>query len=100
MILNKIEQSFAKKAIIRGGVFLLKWNDAVEFINACQNERIRILGVDAFFLSEDRTQPSMEHGADFTAKPYNNEKDVGTHDVARMMVERAKDMYFEIVIDI
>jgi hypothetical protein len=98
MKLNKIEKLFESKAIIRHGVFLLKWSDAIEFVDECENRQIKILGVDAFFLDEKNIQPSLEHSVDFTSKSYIK-KDVSNYDYARRLIEKKKDMYFEIVID-
>jgi hypothetical protein len=57
MNLKNIEKLFEEKAIIRHGVFLLNGYDAVEFVNECEKQKGRILGVDAFFLDDRYIQP-------------------------------------------
>ena len=98
MKLNKIEQQFAQKGIIHGGIFLLEAKDAIDFIDECQKQHIRLLGVDAFYLTKAKIQPSLEHSVDFTASLYH-EENLSNYDVARKIIDAAKDMYFEIVID-
>ena len=98
MALNKIEQLFAARAIIRPGTFLLKPIDAIEFLNECQKQQIRILGVDAFYLIEEKIQPSLLHSADFTLSR-RHEINKNACDEARKIIEAGNGMYFEIIID-
>jgi hypothetical protein len=98
MELNKIEQLFAAKAIIRPGTFLLKPIDAIDFVSECQKQEINILGVDAFYLIEEKIQPSLMHSVDFTSLR-RHESDINVYDAAQKLIEAANDMYFEIVID-
>jgi hypothetical protein len=98
MELNKIEQLFAAKAIIRPGTFLLKPIDAIEFLTECQKQEINILGVDAFYLVEEKVQPSLMHSVDFTSSR-RREMDINVYDEVRKLIEAANDMYFEIIID-
>lgn len=66
--MNKVENLFKDKALVRGSVMLLSKNDAIEFIQQCEKEGIRILGVDGFLLIGDRIQPSLENSRDFTTQ--------------------------------
>jgi len=85
MKLNKIEKLFEGKAVLKEGVFLLKWSDAIGFIDECETQEIRILGVDAFFFDEKYIKPSLEHSVDFTSKSYIK-KDVSNYDHARRLI--------------
>jgi len=95
MELNRIEQLFAARAIIRPGTFLLKANDAIDFLNECQKQEIRILGVDAFYLTHEKIQPSLMHSVDFTTL-HRHEINMSNYGDARKIIEAAKEMYFEI----
>ena len=98
MRLNKIEELFAEKALIKSNIFLLASNDAVDFINESQRKNIKILGVDVFYLIQEKIRPTMEKSIDFTSRSYV-EKNISNYDVARTIIENARDLYFEIVID-
>ena len=68
--MNKVEKLFEDKAIIRGGIMFFSKNNALLFIKACKNSNIQILGIDAFYLSENNTQPSLENSVDFSSSEY------------------------------
>ncbi|HET6256753.1 MAG TPA: hypothetical protein VFE32_21960 [Puia sp.] len=98
MKLTRIEKLFENKAIIRHGTFLLKRNDAIEFVNECEKCKVKILGVDGFFLNGDYIQPSIENSIDFTSNSYV-EKNASNYDAARQLLKRIEEMYYEIAIE-
>jgi hypothetical protein len=98
MRLNKIEELFAERAIIKNNIFLLASSDAIDFIIECQRQNIKILGVDAFYLVQENIRPIMEKSIDFTSGSYI-EKNISNYDVARTIIENTRGSYFEIVID-
>ena len=55
-----IEQEFVEKGIVHGGVFVLRPQDSLELVRCCRERSIRVLGHDAFRLTETTTQPVME----------------------------------------
>lgn len=92
-----LEQAFESRGQRRGGILLLPPSAATELIAVARTERVRVLGVDGFFLSENGTLPSMEHSIDLSqsdgpADPWNS---------ATQFVQRwpALDLWFEIVLD-
>ncbi|RTL57325.1 MAG: hypothetical protein EKK37_14860 [Sphingobacteriales bacterium] len=96
MKLNKIEKQYLDKAIIRGGLFLLDADSAIKFIGACQVHNIVILGVDAFLLFDNKTQPVMDYSIDFTSNNYSNSA-FNRYNDSIILIEKRKDLYFEII---
>ncbi len=94
---NEVEIEFIGKALVRGGVFLLRPSDAIDLINKCREKNYRVFGIDGFFIIGDKIQPSMENSIDFgelvesiSDQPYED---------AVNFIEQRKDsgMYFEII---
>jgi len=77
-----------------GGMMVFSKSDAIEFIDACKNEEIQILGIDGFYVDEDLIQPSMKHSIDYSIDDINENK----HDEAiNFLLDQDAAMYFEIV---
>jgi hypothetical protein len=96
--MNKVEKMFIDKALKRSvdrGITFYSKNVALEFVRECKKEGIVILGIDAFFLTETTTQPSMEDSIDFSASSYKG-NDIYQDSI--VLLETRKDnMHFEIV---
>ena len=92
--MNKIELLFKDKAIKRYGLDLYSKENALYFIELCRKEKIRILGIDGFFITENSIQPSLANSVDFTMKPF--EGDVYTASSTFLETINEK-MVFEIV---
>ena len=93
-----IKETLYGKAIIRGGIEMYKYDDAITVIELCSRNNIQVLGIDAFSLSNEHTQPVQEHSIDFTSSTYienNRANDEAAHD----FIESKKhlDLVFEIV---
>jgi hypothetical protein len=58
MKLNKLEKKFKNKAIKRGGILFFNHHDAIDLILECKKAGYKILGIDGFFLDNNKTQPS------------------------------------------
>ena len=56
--MNKVQIEFSGKVLKRGAVEMYKKKDALEFVKACQREKIPILGVDGFYITPHSTEPS------------------------------------------
>lgn len=56
------------KAIIRGGLYLYSYNDAVSLVKICDKRKIKVLGIDAFYIGDGNTHPVMEHSIDFSGE--------------------------------
>ena len=93
MKLTHIEKSFEKRALIRGGVFLLKPDDAIQFVKACQEQGIAVLGIEGFKIFGQHIQPFQEHSLDF------EEVIEDSHETTMKFLEDRKDtgLWFEIV---
>ncbi|KLU54350.1 hypothetical protein CXK86_15075 [Paenibacillus sp. BGI2013] len=63
------------KATIRGGLYLYSFSDAIDLITYCKDNNLSILGIDAFIISKDKTQPVSEHSVDYSASQQNGNWD-------------------------
>ena len=64
MKLTEIEKLFEPVGLIRGGVFLLRDEDALRFIEECERRGVPILGVEGFRVQGQMIQPFQEHSFD------------------------------------
>ena len=95
MKLTHIEKSFEKRALIKGGVFLLRPDDAIQFVKACKEQGIAILGIEGFKIFGQNIQPFQEHSLDF------DEAIEDSHETIIKFLEEREDteLWFEIVSD-
>ena len=89
------EGSFLK----RHGLLLLKPDRAVEFVYECEKQRVVLLGIDVFLLSQDHIQPLMELGIDFTLVS-NSYPIITRYNMAREKIRSTENLYYEIVIEV
>jgi len=71
---------------------------AIEFVEACEKNKVIILGIDGFFVKGDTIQPSMANSLDFTNSNYS-EYNTSNRYLYSIDFLNKKDtlMYFEIV---
>lgn len=95
--MNRIKNLFKDKAIIRGGIMLFSKEDALLFVKACENNEIQILGMDAFYMTENYMQPSLDNSIDFSSSGYiPKEKNIYLEAV-NFLKEKNEELFFEIV---
>ena len=89
-----LERVLADKAMIRGGLKLYRYDDAVSLVTLCDIHNIQILGIDAFFVADGYTHPMMEHSIDLS-----NTETTQRNEVAYKFLEskRNLELVFEIV---
>jgi hypothetical protein len=95
--MNEVEKYFKNKAIIRGEILLFSKENAMSFVAACQKNNIEILGIDGFFLIEDKIQPCMENSIDFSSSEYKKESGSIYSESVRFLNEKGENLFFEIV---
>jgi hypothetical protein len=95
--MKKIENLFEDKAIIRGGIMLYSKENALLFIEACKNNGIQILGIDAFYLSEENIQPSLENSVDFSSSGYMKKEESIYSEAIIFFKDKNEKLFFEIV---
>lgn len=94
--MNKIEQEFFSKGVIRGGILFLPPLSAIDMVRQCKNKNIAVLGVDGFILTENSTQPMMENSIDLSQKRERESWD----EAEKFLKKYLKSNYlFEVVID-
>lgn len=65
-MLSQLEEKYRHKGLVHGGVFLLRPEYALQFVEACEAADIPILGIEGFRVFEERfIQPSQEDTVDF-----------------------------------
>ena len=94
--MNRVEKQFEDKAIIRGGLMLFSKENALLFINACENNDIQVFGIDAFYLSENIIQPSLENSIDFSSSGYVQKENTYSESI-NFLKEKNEKLFFEII---
>jgi hypothetical protein len=54
----------ASLPMMRGGIELLSARKAIQVIFECKLNKIPVLGIDAFIITSERTQPFLEYSRD------------------------------------
>jgi hypothetical protein len=91
--MNRVEKVFKSKAVIKGGIMLFPKDVAIQFIENCRTEGISILGIDGFYVTGDKIQPSQDDSIDFSIESL-----VDTHGKALNFINgRPNGVHFEIV---
>jgi hypothetical protein len=92
---------FRSRGILHRDTLLLPAPAALEFLVACRENGVEILGFDAFnLLSEDHIQPIMEDSLDLSAEPHSlKSADEGYAFAELFLKERlGRNIFFEMVI--
>ena len=55
-------------AIERYGVFLLEFSDMLKIVKLCEDNQIPVLGIDTFYLCNEKIIPVIEKSADFSTE--------------------------------
>ena len=86
----------SKRAVRRGGVEMFRVKDAIAIVEECRRRGQPILGIDAFILTKDATQPVLEHSLDLST---DRDPAKNSHDRALAHLKKlSKDeFWFEIV---
>ncbi len=93
--MDSIESEFKERAVVRGGIHFFKPEDALDVIRMCQEQNKKILGIDAFIIQENKTQPVLEHSIDYSTNGVNQ----GNWSEATLFIEdrRSYNFMFEII---
>jgi hypothetical protein len=92
----EIEAAFRERGTVRGGLLLLRADDAIALTNAAREAGIAVLGVDAFILGPGITQPVMEHSRDLSAQSSATDSWTSAIDFIQRQPEH---LYFEVVLN-
>lgn len=95
--MTEIEQEFRKKGEQRGGVLLLEPADAVDMVRRCRDEHVRILGLDAFIVTETTIQPVMAESIDYG--DHDDIDDRWRHAESFLVERTGRGLQFEVVAD-
>lgn len=93
-----VEREFRAKGVMRGGLLLLRPADARDMVLRARDEGVKILGLDAFLLRPDETEPVLTHSIDFTTAMLGDQdtwKAAGEFLTERMPL----DLYFEVIVE-
>lgn len=93
---EEIESAFQGRGVVRGGILFLGASDAVALTEAAREKGIRVLGVDGFRLTDNATQPLMEHSVDFSSEAGGADLWTKAGDFIR---RQPADLFFEVVLD-
>ena len=66
-----IKEKYKNKVVIYDNIWLYFVRTAIDLIKDCENSKINITALEAFKLSGQGIQPSLEHSMDFDHKEAN-----------------------------
>ena len=100
--MNKVEEQFINKGAVimrpNNKWFVMSKQNSIEFIEACKKEKIRILGIDGFYLHENGgIEPSMANSIDYSSSSYKGDKNNVYEDGRQFIQSRENNLYFEII---
>ena len=86
------EKDIRRLAAVRGGICLYQTAEALALVEVCRQKGVPVLGVDAFLLGSNTTQPLLEHSIDLSGSPCS-------HLLAKRFLEDRKEqgVYYEVV---
>lgn len=64
--MDSIQKEFRDRAIVKAGTYLFGPQDAIEVVKKCSQIERKILGIDAFVVTDNTVQPFMEHSIDYS----------------------------------
>lgn len=70
-----LADEFRPRATIRGGTAMFTADDAIALIQEARKRRIIILGIDTFRLTEETTEPMMDHILDLSTRGFFTDDD-------------------------
>lgn len=76
--------------------FVMPKKISLEFINACEKEKIQILGIDGFYLHENGgKEPNMANSIDFSS---SHKEGANSYNHAREFIqERQDNLFYEVI---
>lgn len=95
--MNIVREYLKTKAIWVSNIPLLSTCDSIVFIELCQSENIKILGIDTFIIYSNGIQPLLEESVDYSINENSNENNWNM--AKEFIFSRCnKGYYYEIVI--
>ncbi len=94
--MEKLEDIFSDVVILRGAAtFMYSKKNVIQVLNYCQEKGIKILGIDAFYLTEHTTQPSLDNSIDYSVMTLLKVQNVP--DPIQFILDKDEKLFFEIV---
>lgn len=93
MINRNFDTELRDKAIVRAGLLLYHFDEAISLLALCRKHGIQVLGIDSFDISNDHTRPVMEHSIDFSSESLIRHEDA----VSYLESKRGLGLVFEII---
>lgn len=90
--MNCVEKTIIANAIIRANTHYYDYIHAIKLVNLCKQKRIPVYGVDAFLITDTKTQPFLEHSVDLS-----DSKDCYTDAKDYLNTKRKYGFHFEVV---
>lgn len=96
MTAEQLEREFTERGEIRGGILMLASEAAIDLVRRARAERIPVLGIDAFRLSPEATEPDSGHTLDFSGSSCRTNP---WAEAEAFLADRvASDLRFEVVL--
>jgi hypothetical protein len=64
---KRLEEAFADRGLVSGGELYVAASAATTFLEACREESLAVLGIEAFTLTGEKLRPDLDLIADFSS---------------------------------
>lgn len=93
---KSLRTAFFTRGIVRGGILMLTSADALALVDEAEKRGVGILGIDAFYITDKSTTPTMEFSIVLTD---NNGAVRCSHLLAKQHLARVRheNLWFEVV---
>ena len=96
--MRPLHEEFRSRATVRGGIVMYHPRDAMALVMRARERGRPILGIDAFIVSAQGTEPHMEHSTDYSRIEGTDEP--SWERALRFLQDRLESPFlFEIVLD-
>ena len=97
---KRIQQDFASRGIVHGGLLLLSPEAALDFLDECERRGLTLLGFDGF-RREGETAFFTEYMVDLSIREFANVSPIEKLDLARRFIQQRshENIVFEMVVD-
>jgi hypothetical protein len=90
--MDRVKNAFGNIAIKRDLMHFYSHQNIINIIDFCEKRKIRILGIDGFFLTPTTLQPSQDNSIDFS-----HLKDLCINESREFMARMPQNIFYEIV---
>jgi hypothetical protein len=99
MTREQLKAEFGPHGVRAGGILMLRPDEAIALVRRARETHVRVLGLDAFRIGKDFTQPYLEHSTDYSAPSSPHAVDPWTEAERFLAGFRGSPFVFEVVLE-